>query len=282
MAETLLELQVRPIVEQALREDVGGGDLTTLATVPAGTTGQGIVLAKEAGVVAGLPVAALVFRTLDPAVAFKPAVEDGQSVARGTVVAQVAGPLRPILTGERVALNFLQRLSGIATAAGRYAAAVAGTRAVIVDTRKTAPGLRLLDKYAVRTGGARNHRFGLADGVLIKDNHIAAAGGITAAIGRARQAIPHTVRIEVEVRTLDELDVALAAGAELILLDNMSTETMAEAVRRTAGRALLEASGGMSLERVREVAETGVDLISVGALTHSVRALDLSLDLTGT
>lgn len=281
MLDSLLDLTIRPIIELALREDVGSGDLTTLATVPPLATGEAVIRAKEPGVIAGIPVATLVFQTLDPAVQVMPLIADGQHVTRGAIVARLAGPLRAILMGERTALNFLQRMSGIATLTSQYVAAVAGTRAVIVDTRKTAPGLRVLDKYAVRMGGARNHRFGLADGILIKDNHIIAAGGIAHAIDRARRAAPHPLRIEIEVKTLDELDAALAAGADLILLDNMTTEMIAEAVRRTAGRALLEASGGMSLERVRAVAETGVDLISVGALTHSVRALDLSLDVIG-
>jgi nicotinate-nucleotide pyrophosphorylase (carboxylating) len=269
------------IVELALAEDIGGGDVTTLATVPAGAHARGTIVAKAPGVISGLDVAGAVFRRVNPAVDFAPRVADGQRVKPGEAVAAVAGLAASLLTAERVALNFLQRLSGVATLTAAYVDAVAGTRARIVDTRKTTPGLRLLEKAAVRHGGGHNHRFGLTDGVLIKDNHLAAVGGpdrVGRAVRLAREGAPHSLRIEVEVTTLDELLRALEAGADVVLLDNMDLEAMRRAVELTGGRALLEASGGMTLDRVRAVAETGVDLISVGALTHSAPALDLSLE----
>jgi nicotinate-nucleotide pyrophosphorylase (carboxylating) len=269
------------IVELALAEDIGTGDITTLATIPATAEADGIFLMKSDGVVSGLSVAAYVFHRVDPAIVFTPRVADGERVAKGDVIADVRGPAQGILTGERVALNLLQRLSGVATMTSRFVAAVEGTGARIVDTRKTTPGLRMLEKAAVRHGGGHNHRVGLADGVLIKDNHLAAVGGadrVTRAIRAARDLAPHTLRIEVEVTTLAEVDEALAAGADAILLDNMSNDEMAEAVRRIGGRALAEASGGVDLARVRGIAETGVDLISAGALTHSAPSLDISLD----
>jgi nicotinate-nucleotide pyrophosphorylase (carboxylating) len=242
-----------------------------------------VVLAKAAGVVSGVEVARFVFQRYDPRIGFDALVADGAAVTPGTELATVSGPARSLLTAERTALNLLQRLSGVATATARYVKAIEGTKARIVDTRKTTPGLRQMEKAAVLHGGGANHRFGLADGVLIKDNHLAAILGpdrVGKAVRQARAGAPHTLRIEVEVTTLDELDEALAAGADIVLLDNMSDEEMAEAVRRTNGRALLEASGGVTLERVRSIAETGVDLISVGALTHSAPALDISLELT--
>jgi nicotinate-nucleotide pyrophosphorylase (carboxylating) len=268
------------IVELALAEDIGAGDVTSLATVPAGAHARGTIVAKAAGVVSGLDVAGLVFRRVNPAVEFSPRVPDGERVRPGAPVAEVAGLARSLLAAERVALNLLQRLSGVATLTAAYVEAVAGTRARIVDTRKTTPGLRALEKAAVRHGGGHNHRFGLADGVLIKDNHLAAVGGpdrVTRAVRLARERAPHPLRIEVEVTTLDEVSEAVAAGADVVLLDNMDPATMRRAVELVAGRALVEASGGITLETVRAVAETGVDLISVGALTHSAPALDLSL-----
>lgn len=271
------------IVDLALAEDIGTGDITTRVTVPEGTTASGILLAKAAGVVSGIEVARFVFQRYDPRIGFDASVRDGATVTPGVALATVSGPARSLLTAERTALNLLQRLSGVATATARYVQEVVGTEARIVDTRKTTPGLRQMEKAAVLHGGGANHRFGLADGVLIKDNHLAAIlgpGRVGKAVRQARAGAPHTLRIEVEVTTLDELDEALAAGADIVLLDNMSNEEMAEAVRRTAGRALLEASGGVTLERVRAIAETGVDLISVGALTHSAPALDISLELT--
>lgn len=262
-----------------LLEDLGQGDLTSALLIPEDQKGGGVILAKEEGVLAGLEVAQAVFQRVDGRIAFTPLIRDGDPLLPGLEVARLEGPLRGILAGERLALNLLQRLSGIATLTRRYVEAVRGTRAHILDTRKTTPGLRALEKYAVRVGGGRNHRFGLFDGILIKDNHIRAVGSVREAVRRARFQAPHYLKVEVEVTSLEELEEALEAGADLILLDNMDLDTLKEAVRRAKGRALLEASGGMSLERVREVAETGVDYISVGALTHSARALDLSLEL---
>lgn len=273
------------IVDLALDEDIGTGDVTTLTTVAAGTRASGIVRAKDAGVISGIEIARFVFARVDPGVRFEAMVADGDDVRPGTALARISGPARSLLTAERTALNLLQRLSGVATVTARYVAATSGTGARIVDTRKTTPGLRLLEKQAVVHGGGSNHRFGLADGVLIKDNHLAAIGGpdrVTKAIAAARAHAPHTLRIEVEVTTLAELDEALAAGAEIILLDNMDTGTMRDAVRRrdtTGSSALLEASGGITLPRIPEIAATGVNLISVGALTHSAPALDISLDV---
>jgi nicotinate-nucleotide pyrophosphorylase (carboxylating) len=274
--------EVRRVVELALAEDLGWGDVTTAAVVGAGRPARADLLVKGEGVLAGLPVAALVFTTVDPGVAVTPLVADGTPVTPGAIVARLAGPAGSLLRAERVALNLLQRLSGIASVTARYVAAVQGTRARIVDTRKTTPGLRALEKYAVRAGGGSNHRFNLADGVLIKDNHLLAAAAEGRSLGdvvrQARARAPHTLRIEVEVETLAQLDEALAAGADAVLLDNMPVELLRQAVARTGGRAITEASGGITLATVRAVAETGVDLISVGALTHSAPALDISLD----
>ena len=269
------------LIDLALAEDIGSGDITTLATVPADRQATGQFLVKQPGVISGLAVVAAVYARVDPRVVVEPLVTDGTAVEAGTIIATVHGPARALLSGERVALNFLQRLSGVATVTAEYTRRVAGTRARIIDTRKTTPGMRTLQKQAIRDGGGHNHRLGLADGVLIKDNHLAAIGTadrIAQAISAARERAPHTLKIEVEVTSLDELQQALDAGADVVLLDNMDAPTMAEAVRITAGRALLEASGGITLDTVREIAETGVDLISVGALTHSAPALDVSLD----
>lgn len=271
------------IVDLALAEDIGTGDITTRVTVPEGTTARGVVLAKAEGVVSGIEVARFVFQRYDPRIAFDALAADGAAVTPGTALATVRGPARSLLTAERTALNLLQRLSGVATDTARYVKAIEGTTARIIDTRKTTPGLRQMEKAAVLHGGGANHRFGLADGVLIKDNHLAAIPGpdrVGKAVRQARAGAPHTLRIEVEVTTLAELDEALAAGADIVLLDNMTNNQMAEAARRANGRALLEASGGVTLERVRSIAATGVDLISVGALTHSAPALDISLELT--
>ncbi len=268
-----------PLIDRALAEDLGPGDVTTEAIVPEDALGEGVILAKAEGVLAGLPIAGEVFRRVDSKIHFTPEAQDGEPVAPGQLVARLSGPLRGILTAERVALNFLGRLSGIATLTSRYVEAVAPYRAVILDTRKTTPGWRLLEKYAVRCGGGRNHRLGLYDMVLIKDNHIAAAGSITAAVERAR-ASEVKLPIEVEVRTLGELEEALSLGVDRILLDNMDLATLREAVKLARGRAELEASGGISLKNVEEVAATGVDYISVGALTHSAPALDLSLEIS--
>ena len=281
---------VARIVADALIEDIGPGDVTSTPIIAADTPLHGTFLCKADGVIAGLDVVAEVFRQVGSAerqtgsaerqlgIIFTPLVPDGTTVAPGDVVARVSGHGPGILIAERVALNFLQRMSGIATLTRRYVEAVAGTNAKILDTRKTVPGLRLLDKLAVTLGGGVNHRAGLYDMVLIKDNHIEAAGGITAAVERVR-AGGCTLPIEVEVESLEQLDEALALGVDRVMLDNMSPDTMRQAVQRTAGRVELEASGGITLASVRAVAETGVDLISVGALTHSVQALDISLEI---
>jgi nicotinate-nucleotide pyrophosphorylase (carboxylating) len=276
----VIALLVDDFVRAALREDLGrAGDLTTDAIVPADAKGTGRIVAREPGVVSGIFVVERVFAALDPCVVVAVAVADGVRVSQGTVVATVSGPLRSMLTGERTALNLLSRLSGVATATSRLVQAVAGTRATIVDTRKTTPGLRALEKAAVRDGGGSNHRFGLDDAILIKDNHVAVAGGITAAIEAARRHAGHLVKIEIEVDTLAQLDQALAARADIILLDNFTLDGLREAVARTGGRALLEASGRIDADTVRAVAETGVDLISSGALTHSARILDFGFDI---
>ena len=280
----LPQIMIEPLVRGALLEDLGrAGDITTDAIVPAAQSAEMVLAARQPGVVAGLDLAILAFRLIDPAVEVTVAKPDGSKVAAGDVIASVKGPARALLTGERTALNFLCRLSGIATATAAVVAAVAGHKARIVCTRKTTPGLRAVEKYALRAGGGSNHRFGLDDGVLIKDNHLAAIGGadrVTRAVQAARRHAPHTTRIEVEVTTLAEVKEALKAGADIIMLDNMSVAEMADAVRVVAGGALLEASGGVRLETVRQIAETGVDLISVGALTHSAPALDISLNFT--
>jgi len=268
---------VDSIIENALHEDIHTGDITTQAIVAGSRPMQGILKAKEELVLAGVDVAGRVFHLLDPSVAFAPRFQDGASVKAGEVIAELSGEAAPLLQGERVALNLLQRMCGVASLTARYVAAVAGTGARIVDTRKTTPGLRFLDKYAVRVGGGTNHRTGLYDGILIKENHIAAAGGISEAIRRTRAYAPHTLRVEVETETVDQVNEALTAGADIIMLDNMDIQTMTEAVRIIAGRALVEASGGVNLETVRRIAETGVDIISVGALTHSARAMDISM-----
>jgi nicotinate-nucleotide pyrophosphorylase (carboxylating) len=267
------------VIAAVLAEDVGAGDLTTDAIVPQERTAVAEIVVREPGVVCGLAEATAVFRELDPQIVVEASVEDGAPVDRVPfAAARLTGSARAILTGERTALNLLQRMSGIATATRHYVQAVDGTGCQILDTRKTAPGLRALDKRAVRMGGGTNHRAGLDDAVLIKDNHIAIAGGIAAAVAAVRAARPGTP-VEVEVDTLEQLDEALAARAETVLLDNMDVATTAGAVRRTAGSARLEASGGVTLETVRRIAETGVDAISVGALTHSVRGLDIALEV---
>lgn len=276
---TLPEHIVRELVKMALQEDVGHGDVTTNACVPADRQATGRVLVKADGVVCGHAVARATFQALAPDVRYEERVPDGAAVTAGTVVATVTGPARAILTGERVALNFMQRMSGIATLTRRLAEQLAGTGARLVDTRKTTPGLRVLEKYAVRVGGGHNHRFGLFDAVLIKDNHIAVAGGIQKAVAACRAAVPHTTKIEVEVTNLDELEEALASGADIVLLDNMDPALLRQAVAQTAGRALLEASGGINEKTLAAVAASGVDLISMGALTHSAPALDISLDV---
>jgi nicotinate-nucleotide pyrophosphorylase (carboxylating) len=267
------------LIRTALDEDIGAGDVTTQAALRGDETGLARATAKAGMVVAGIDLFGEVFITLDPTLNFQALRRDGDRVGAGELLAELSGRLASILTAERVALNLFQRMSGIATQTRRYCDRVAGLSVKILDTRKTAPGLRILDKYAVRVGGGFNHRFALYDGVLIKDNHIAAAGGIGNAVLRVRARIPHTLKIEVEVKNLTELDEALAAGADAVLLDNMDLAELSAAVRRVGGRIPCEASGNMTLERVREVAETGVGLISVGALTHSVAAADISLNV---
>src|SRR5215203_3678109 len=272
-----LPLNISDYIKRALEEDIGTGDVTTDTIVPAGASLRGRIVAKQDGVVAGLDVAKHVMRVLNERVTFDAAVADGSRVTRGTVLAQAEGSARALLTGERTALNFLGRMSGIATLTRQFVDAVSSTKTIILDTRKTAPGLRVTDKLAVELGGGQNHRNGLFDMVLIKDNHIDFAGSITAAVERARTAQRDLV-IEVETRTLDDVREALSLGVDRILLDNMSNEVMREAVEICSGRAKLEASGNVTLANVLEVAVTGVDYISVGALTHSPKVFDASLE----
>lgn len=267
------------LILRALAEDVGGGDITTEAVVPEEATATAVIHSKASGILAGWPAAERVFSLLDPQVSFERRLSDGSHLEPGSVIALVQGRGRCLLTGERLALNLLQHLSGVATATGKLVALLQGTRARLVDTRKTTPGLRLLEKYAVRVGGGFNHRIGLYDGILIKDNHIRMAGGIAEAVRRLRQSSPHTLKVEVEVESLEQLEEALEARADIIMLDNMSPELMRQAVRLTGGRALLEASGNIAEHNIRVVAETGVDLISAGAITHSAPALDISMDI---
>jgi nicotinate-nucleotide pyrophosphorylase (carboxylating) len=272
-------------VNAALDEDLGRGDITSRAVIRAGARGRGSFTAKQDLVLAGLEVADAVFNSFDFNLQIESAAGDGDRMKAGKVFARVSGEAQVLLSAERVALNFLQRLSGIATLTSRYVEAIAGTGATIVDTRKTTPGLRLLEKYAVTVGGGRNHRMGLDDGVLIKDNHLALAGGVTEAVRRAREAAGHLHKIEVEVATLEQVEEALRARADILLLDNMSTEMIGRAVEivrqheKGARRTLTEASGGITLENVRAYAEAGVDLISVGALTHSAPAVDISFKI---
>ena len=261
----------------ALREDIGAGDITTNCCVPADSVSTGAFRAKEPGVICGLDVVRRVFELLDAEVTVRPLVKDGALVKAGDIIAEIAGPSRSILTGERTALNLLQHMSGVATRTMEAVQAVSGTDTKIVDTRKTMPGLRVLDKHAVRCGGGSNHRFNLSDGVLIKDNHISASGGIAEAVARARNGCPHTLKIEIEAETPAQVSEALAAGADIIMLDNMQLAEMKDAVGLINGRALTEASGNMGERDLKAVAETGVDYISIGALTHSVKALDISL-----
>jgi nicotinate-nucleotide pyrophosphorylase (carboxylating) len=282
MDNLMLSPLIDRLIELALEEDLGPGDVTTQALIPPELQGEAHIRAKADLVVAGLQVAARVFHKLDGNLVFEAQLADGQEVAKGTVLACLTGPVTSILTGERVALNFLQRLSGIATLTRAMAAQVAGSPAVLVDTRKTTPGWRVLEKYAVRLGGGRNHRLGLYDGVLIKNNHLTAVGGISEAVARAKAKGHHLLKIEVEVTDLQGLEEALNAGADLILLDNMDDATLEKAVQLTRGRARLEASGSMTKERLPTVAATGVNLISMGALTHSAPAVDIHLRLMKT
>jgi len=274
----MLEMEaVRKIIRRALAEDIRSGDVTTACALAGTEKGTAKALAKEDLVVAGLEVFREVFRLRDPELSFRTALNDGDRVSRGTVLAVVQGSLASILTAERVALNLFQRMCGVATLTRQFVDAVDGTNAAILDTRKTMPGLRVLDKYGVRVGGGRNHRYGLYDGVLIKDNHIEAAGGIGKAVRRVRDRAPLLARVEVEVKTLAEVREALAAGADVIMLDNMPVDDMKKAVALIGGRAFVEASGNVTLVTVKAIAATGVDFISSGALTHSARASDISL-----
>ncbi|MFC2058122.1 carboxylating nicotinate-nucleotide diphosphorylase [Chloroflexota bacterium] len=274
--------QLQQIIDNALAEDFASDDVTTQALIPPRLKGMGYLVVNREGVLAGIEVAGRVFRSVGPGLKFTALFDDGSSVCPGDKVASVEGSVAGILRAERVALNFLQHLSGIASETARYVAAVSGTRALITDTRKTVPGLRLLEKYAVRAGGGHNHRLNLSDGVLIKDNHLmvlrSRGEGLEKVVRKARRKVSQNLKIEIEVESRDQAREALAAGADIILLDNMKPADMREVVEMVQGRALLEASGGITLDNVRAVAETGVDLISIGALTHSARALDISLD----
>ncbi|WP_345250824.1 carboxylating nicotinate-nucleotide diphosphorylase [Pigmentiphaga soli] len=270
---------IEPLVRNALLEDLGrAGDLTTNAIVPPGHVGKTALVARQPGVVAGLDLARLAFELVDPAIRIEVARPEGSRIDKGEVIATIQGPSRGMLTAERTALNFLCHMSGIASSTAAIVAAIGDARARIVCTRKTMPGMRIVQKYAVRVGGGANHRFGLDDAVLIKDNHVAIAGGVAAAVARARAGVGHLVKIELEVDTLEQLDQALALGVDAVLLDNMSVDTMREAVRRVDGRAVTEASGRITPQTAPAVAQTGVDLISIGWLTHSVGVLDIGLD----
>ncbi len=268
------------LILDALSEDLGTGDITTESCIPASAVSEGAFRAKQDGVFCGMEVLVRVFKLVDERIAVTPLVKDGDEVKKGQELAKISGPSRTVLAGERVALNLIQHMSGVATATRKAVRAVEGTGCVIVDTRKMTPGLRVLEKYAVRAGGGNNHRFNLADGVLIKDNHIVAAGGIAEAIRAVRRNAPHTLRVEIEAETVDQVRQCLEAGADIIMLDNMSVENMRACVKLIDRRALTEASGNMGERDLREVAETGVDYISIGALTHSVQALDISLKFT--
>ena len=279
---SLPEILYDDVVRRALAEDLGrAGDLTTDAIVPAGMDARAALVAREAGRIAGLEAALHAFRLLDPSVRVEVSLADGCDAPADAEIARVEGRARSLLTGERTALNLLGRLSGVATAARDMVARLEGLQTRVVGTRKTTPGLRALEKYALRVGGAGSHRYGLDDAVLVKDNHVALAGGVAEAVRRSREGAGHLVKLEVEVDTLDQLDEALAAGVDAVLLDNMDLETLREAVRRCRGRALTEASGGIRADNVRAVAATGVDLVSIGWLTHSAPALDVALDVEG-
>jgi nicotinate-nucleotide pyrophosphorylase (carboxylating) len=284
MTDPYLDLElVRRVVRAALEEDGAFQDVTTLSTVPTGQRGRGELLSKDAGVLAGMPLVRAAFEAVDPAIELQGTLSDGAPLEYGSIIGLIEGPLASILSAERIALNFLQRLSGTATLTRQLVDVVAGLPTRVVDTRKTTPGLRALERYAVRVGGGHNHRYNLGDGVLIKDNHIAAgrSRGLTLGqvIGLARAGVPHTLRVEVEVTSYEEAQEAAEAGADVILLDNMTPPEMARCVKMIAGRALTEASGGVTVQNAREIAESGVDIISSGALTHSARALDISLNI---
>jgi nicotinate-nucleotide pyrophosphorylase (carboxylating) len=274
-----MELYVKKIIEKALAEDIGPGDVTSEATIPVGSTSTAEILAKQDLVLAGLDVSLEVFHFLDAAIQFTRFAQDGDRIKSGKVIARVSGSTRVLLAGERVALNLLQHISGIATLTSKYVEQLKGLKAQALDTRKTLPGLRQLEKYAVRMGGGTNHRFGLYDGVLIKDNHIKAGGSITKAIESARRNAHHLLKVEVETKTLDEVREALAAKADIIMLDNMPLDMIREAVKLINGQVLVEASGNVTFETIREIGETGVDFISSGSLTHSAPAADISMKI---
>ncbi|PKQ63200.1 nicotinate-nucleotide diphosphorylase (carboxylating) [Labilibaculum filiforme] len=274
---TIQEIEL--IINHAFQEDIGSGDITTNNLVPENTLATASMTAKADGIVAGLDIAEMVFRKLDANLEWFPKVKDGDRVAKGDVILEIKGTYRALLTGERLALNLMQRMSGIATETAKYVAEAKGTKVKILDTRKTVPGLRTFDKYAVKMGGGTNHRIGLYDMVMIKDNHIKIAGSITTAVAQIRKAVPSTIKVEVETTNFDEVKEAVSAGADIIMLDNMSNEAMKEAVHFIDGKALVEASGNMNIERIAGVAKTGVDFISIGALTHSVTALDISQNI---
>jgi nicotinate-nucleotide pyrophosphorylase (carboxylating) len=274
----IIPAHIKRFIAEALEEDTGSGDITTSLLIHPEQKSTALLIAKEGCVVAGLPFAREVFRTADETVRFEPQSEDGSKVRKSGVIARVSGKTRTLLTCERVALNILQRLSGIATLTNKFVEKTAGTKTRIVDTRKTTPGMRYMEKYAVRMGGGKNHRFGLYDGILIKDNHIEVVGGIKKAVKLAKQG-SHLSKIEIETETLKEFKEALAAGADIIMLDNMSIKDIKEAVRLAKKKVILEASGNVSLENVKELAETGVDLISIGGITHSAPAVDISMKI---
>ena len=280
MNKNTLNLEaIKSVIDYALKEDVGDGDITTNSLIPLELQAKATMVAKSSGVIVGLGVAEYVFRTLDPGIIWKAFAVDGDQVVKGYKILEITGSYRALLTGERLALNFMQRMSGIATMTARYVNELTGYTTKILDTRKTVPGLRILDKYAVAMGGGTNHRIGLYDMVLIKDNHIKIAGGITNAVAQIKKNLPDGIRIEVETTTIDEVKEALSARVDIIMLDNMTNTAMAECVKLIGGRAKVEASGNMTLERLKEVAATGVDFISIGALTHSVNAFDISMNI---
>ncbi len=273
---------LRGLIKSWLDEDVGSGDISTESTIPSHSQSKAIIHVKQEGIIAGLPLAELVFEIVDSELVFRPLVKDGDHVTKGTVIAEVEGRTHSLLTGERLALNLMQRLSGIATTTAAYVRKLEGLPVRLADTRKTTPGHRMLEKYAVRVGGGSNHRFGLYDAVMIKDNHIKGAGGITAAVEASRRFIPHTMKIEVETESLEQVKEALACGADIIMLDNMSHESMKAAVsliKSQSPHVIVEASGGVNLDSIHGIASCGVDVISVGALTYSFQNLDISLDL---
>ncbi len=271
--------EIELIINHAFQEDIGSGDVTTNNIVPENTLATASMTAKADGIIAGINIAEMVFRKLDENLEWNPKVKDGDRVVKGEVILETKGTFRALLTGERLALNLIQRMSGIATETAKYVAEAKGTKVKILDTRKTVPGLRTFDKYAVKMGGGTNHRIGLYDMVMIKDNHIKIAGSITAAVEQIRKAVSSEIKVEVETTNIIEVKEAVKAGADIIMLDNMSNELMTEAVHYINGKALVEASGNMNLERISGVAKTGVDFISIGALTHSVTALDISQNI---